>query len=515
MGTTHSIRYDVLDSWRGIAALFVALYHFRIHSNISTSSLIDGSYLFVDFFFALSGFVIAANYKDRLSDTASVRRFVVLRFGRLYPLHFFMLAAYVSLETFAVLIPAAGELSHDGVFASERNSPFAIITNLLLIHSLGIHESATWNLPSWTISVEFYTYIVFAALICLVRRKFIIVTVCIITTSIILIVAVSDKMDVSYDYGIFRCLAGFFAGCICYEIFVRTRELVHARVGLIAGTMAEVFTILWIFGFIAVFAQARWSIAAPVLFGAAVFVFAFEKGLISEVLKHRWFLSMGAMSYSIYMTHQFVQARIFNICDLLAGYSDNPIVASIRYRAGELSESERIHGDIAYVPMLLAVVALSYLTYRFVEIPFRGRFRRLADRMDAGASRRLEWSGSGLAGPGPAIQAGQLWLAPQGLAAATASVEPIAASFTAGREAVDCKADVAAPSHRSASHAGATRRACPPAATAASAPEVYLQEAYCDASELLNPFTPRKGMGGVSRSMALHAKRCSQEHEDD
>ena len=58
-GTIAGERFQVLDSWRGICALLVALFHFPTASAISQSRFIASSYLFVDFFFVLSGFVIA------------------------------------------------------------------------------------------------------------------------------------------------------------------------------------------------------------------------------------------------------------------------------------------------------------------------------------------------------------------------------------------------------------------------------------------------------------------------
>ena len=66
-GTIAGERFQVLDSWRGICALLVALFHFPTASAISQSAFIGSSYLFVDFFFVLSGFVIALNYGDRLA----------------------------------------------------------------------------------------------------------------------------------------------------------------------------------------------------------------------------------------------------------------------------------------------------------------------------------------------------------------------------------------------------------------------------------------------------------------
>ena len=61
-------RFEALDGWRGVCASLVVLFHFHGHSPIYSAALVRDSYLFVDFFFVLSGFVIAWNYARRLGD---------------------------------------------------------------------------------------------------------------------------------------------------------------------------------------------------------------------------------------------------------------------------------------------------------------------------------------------------------------------------------------------------------------------------------------------------------------
>ena len=81
-GRTH---YQGLDFLRGVAAIAVVGFHFS--SRLDLPSLFYHGYLGVDFFFALSGFVIAHAYGDRLaSGTIPFRGFVVLRVVRLLPL---------------------------------------------------------------------------------------------------------------------------------------------------------------------------------------------------------------------------------------------------------------------------------------------------------------------------------------------------------------------------------------------------------------------------------------------
>ena len=55
-----------LESLRGIAAISVALFHFQTESFLTNNIFIRNSWLMVDFFFVLSGFVIAYNYQSKI-----------------------------------------------------------------------------------------------------------------------------------------------------------------------------------------------------------------------------------------------------------------------------------------------------------------------------------------------------------------------------------------------------------------------------------------------------------------
>lgn len=59
-------RYEILDGLRGVAAMMVVAFHlFETYSPGVTGQIINHGYLAVDFFFALSGFVIGYAYDDR------------------------------------------------------------------------------------------------------------------------------------------------------------------------------------------------------------------------------------------------------------------------------------------------------------------------------------------------------------------------------------------------------------------------------------------------------------------
>ena len=66
-------RFEVLDAFRGICAVAVVIFHMHLVGSITELSFFRGSSIFVEFFFVLSGFVLAHGYayKKTLSSPTS------------------------------------------------------------------------------------------------------------------------------------------------------------------------------------------------------------------------------------------------------------------------------------------------------------------------------------------------------------------------------------------------------------------------------------------------------------
>lgn len=82
-------RYEILDGLRGVAAMLVVAFHlFETYSPGPEFQTINHGYLAVDFFFALSGFVIGYAYDDRW-DRMTTWQFFKRRLIRLHPMVIF------------------------------------------------------------------------------------------------------------------------------------------------------------------------------------------------------------------------------------------------------------------------------------------------------------------------------------------------------------------------------------------------------------------------------------------
>jgi peptidoglycan/LPS O-acetylase OafA/YrhL len=372
--------YAALDSLRGICALAVVLFHFRTSGNISNLGFVRHSWMFVDFFFVLSGFVISAAYAAKfLEGRASIPAFMGLRMGRIYPLHLAVLIAMLALEGLLLVADFSGVTSREP-FTGSR-SVAAILSNLGLVHVFGVHDLLTWNAPSWSIAAEMWMYLLFAIVFCFAGKSAWATMVALGVGALIWLMAASPAaLNTTYELGFIRCVYGFSIGTIVFWATNRGWGK--------GGTGLELAAALAVILFVSLVGKGSLTFLAPLLFAFPVFVFAQEQGALSKFLTKRVFLWLGTISYSTYMIHGFVQARMGDVIKVFGA----PLGLTLAPKSGNAEfPSETIAGhplmlDLLTIIMLLLVVAGSSLTYRWIEAPCREWSRRLVKRMEAGNS---------------------------------------------------------------------------------------------------------------------------------
>jgi peptidoglycan/LPS O-acetylase OafA/YrhL len=359
-------RFRTLDGWRGICALLVALFHFGAPGHFYFLPLVRNAWLFVDFFFVLSGFVIAYAYGGKLREAASIKDFALRRFARLWPLHVAVLMGFVILECIRFSMTGAG-------FTGER-SLFAIVTNLALVQSLGVHDGLTWNTPSWSISTEFYTYLVFAGTCAVSGNRAVRVLISIVLmlgSAGVLIFFSRYGMRETFGWGFFRCICGFFAGVLTYELWTRSERMIPD------GSAMEILSVALVLAFL-IFVPGNHALeylAVPV-FACAVFVFARQRGVLSRMMEMRVVNALGRWSYSIYMVHMLVLALLFSALDSIGPVFHQSWTARAADGSEIILPGGPFAADAFALFYLAAVIALSALTFRFIEKPGQRLFTK-------------------------------------------------------------------------------------------------------------------------------------------
>jgi peptidoglycan/LPS O-acetylase OafA/YrhL len=352
-------KIEELDSIRGIAAVLVVLYHIPLWTPwLHGIQAIKNSFYMVDVFFVLSGFVMNLNYGDRLRDGKDLARFQVLRLGRVYPVHVLFLFVALGTATAAWLASIFFGLSVPNGGAFKDNTVGTFVQQLLMVHALGFtHIDQPFNLPSWSISVEFYTYLVFGVvcLISWVRAR--LSMFALLAGGSLLCLAMGDAFVGNFSQ-ILQCFAGYFVGCLLAALVATFPRICPRGSTLVALLLMALFLCL----------KTAPGFDVTIFLVSALLVLAIvaspDDG-IKAILRHRWLKFLGLISYSIYMSHTFVL------------WSCNQFLRVV------LKRPEAVYGGISTPQLswwggmawslfaLAATIALSTLVFRYVEDPWR------------------------------------------------------------------------------------------------------------------------------------------------
>lgn len=351
---------NALTSLRGIAAILVVLYHYtgnflpNLDVSQSTSFIAKG-YLWVDLFFLLSGFVIMHAYGHRFSSRIEwlpFKAFVFNRIARLYPLHLTILAAFVLLELAraALMHAGVGDLRRDA-FGGSNNLP-ALAEHVLMLQGMGLQTGLTWNGPAWSIGAEWLSYLLFPALAVLLfdtRWRY---RLLVCSAGILGLAAISDggrNLDVTYDFGAFRCLFQFSMGAILFQVYR------CGRMCWLYNDMAFVVIAAIVLGLMHVGAM---DLLLPPAFALLILALAGNRDHVAAVLSVTPLRFIGTISYSIYMSHMLVLDAVQLASRALWGDDfGRPLDAPASLLA-----------LVVLVPLLLL---LSAGLYRSIELPIR------------------------------------------------------------------------------------------------------------------------------------------------
>lgn len=366
--------FTSLDSLRGFAALFVVFLHSYWSHDFYFLNFIRNSYLFVDLFFILSGFVIIYNYHDKLLyNSISIKQFVLKRFYRLWPLHFSILLVFLFLEFIKFIFFTHFGISGTNIPFSENNG-IAFFANLFFLQSFNTFQDATFNGPSWSISVEFFTYIFFAVSIIIFKNKINLYKyfslIVIIISSYFLYFKIGH-LSVTHDFGFIRCLFGFFSGIIIFYLYNASLNS-HSRIKNInyfTWTIIELSTIFFLIYSLSWKDEVnRLDFISFVLFFIMIYLFIFSKGLISKLLNYRLFTYLGKISFSIYMVHYFYSILLNNFLKI---YYKAPFIND---KWGGYVEINPTVGNIYLIFYLIIVIISAHYTYEFIEQRYRHGF---------------------------------------------------------------------------------------------------------------------------------------------
>lgn len=333
-----------LDGIRGVLAVAVMLYHYGIDVifNRLTGGFVteSGLGLSVDFFFVLSGLVLARSYLRRPRTLG--RRFVE-RIFRLLPLHLVLMGA---LSVLFILEP--GQQAFFGAHAEGVAGYLAQLASVSVL--FGLHR---WNDASWTIGYELYVPIVLAVFLPALQRSSgpVRIALCAVFTlaEMICLWALFVHVDA---FGVFRGVLGLALGGALYLVVLPENPLID-----LPSTRFCLPVLLVVSIALMVFVSAL-PMLAPLI--AVLFIVTVALGTRSSSFLGRGvFAWLGRISFSVYLVHQ-------------------PLRAWVYYALGMESFDGRLDLKIA---LIATVLVLATILQRTVEQPFIRLGQRVAGRL--------------------------------------------------------------------------------------------------------------------------------------
>jgi peptidoglycan/LPS O-acetylase OafA/YrhL len=340
-------RYRILDSYRFIAASLICVYHFN-KANIlglaTVSPLFENIRLMVDFFFVLSGFVIAKTYLGKVQDGAGYGRFMWRRFARLYPLH--LLTLLVGIAGSMVV----GTQQLQPGTNPEIFSTTAILANLTLTHSLGVTSYGSFNIPSWSISAEMFVYALFPLFALMITRLPALANAAVVALYVTTMVIIREHLGLRdwtltwHDLGALRAVPTFFTGVLVAHLLSTRWKDFAPSLWWAHGAFLLALVPMHLN------ARDEWALGAFCL--VVLLAAAAERHGARSRMQSDGFVHLGDASYSLYMWHMPIKVGIFAVTGKLLG--------------------------TALLPMWLAAIlsfgvslVVALLCYRLFEMPMR------------------------------------------------------------------------------------------------------------------------------------------------
>jgi peptidoglycan/LPS O-acetylase OafA/YrhL len=346
-----------------MAALGVVVWHYQHFGGnadayphrhaLGFEWLYDRGWVLVDFFFLLSGCIFTYKYLEAVGAArVRAREFFVLRISRIYPLHLLTLLVVASMEWWRTA-------HHEHTLIYKHADLYHFFLNLTFLQAVGLDQGTSYNSPSWSVSVEFFVYIIFFELARRRARSY--VTASVITALLALCVYKADWQYPFVNESMVRGILGFFLGSLLFLGLARLESpKTRAKLGLAAAFMlVSIAALAHIIGYDAFLGGSAFRIVPVhvlVLF-PLVLTIALTLEPLGKALSIRPLSYLGDISFTVYLVHVPLQMLTILVFD---AFRKRPATSHATF----------FWGFFGVVLVVAAVV------HRFVEVPLRRRIRR-------------------------------------------------------------------------------------------------------------------------------------------
>lgn len=351
-----------LESLRGIAAICVALFHYPSNSFLHFKY----GHLGVYFFFVLSGFVISLNYIDKINNFKDLVNFQIRRFWRLYPTHIVVLFIILFIQILKFFVVNYIGLKNGQIPFGDWYSLKDFFASLFLIQSIfNYFYFLSWNGAAWSISTEFYAYIIFGILFMSIKKNFIPLIILVYLLNRILNFFNLTSLENFFSFLnpiFFICIYYFSIGSFLYYIY----KYLHNKI-VINNFFSILFFILLIlfkYFYENIFIEYNSIIFALIILTTVLLK---KNTYLYKALNLNSLIFLGTISYSFYLIHQAVIYLFIQFCKFILKIQFHVDIVS-----GSVSATGNIYYDtVIHISYVAIAICIAYFLFKYVEKPFR------------------------------------------------------------------------------------------------------------------------------------------------
>lgn len=290
--------FEILDGLRGIAAVAIVIFHFMEIVYPPNENFIAHGFLAVDFFFCLSGFVIAYAYHDRI-DKMKITDFFKLRLIRLHPLVIF--GSVLGLLAF-LFDPFGGQSG-----SYETGKLILIFLASIFLIPFPVMADRYFNLfglnaPGWSLFWEYVANILYALFLYKLSRRSLFLLTIFAAAGICFVShraggsLMGGWSGENFWDGCARISYSFLAGMLIY----RSNWIIKSKLGFIR------LSVLLLFAFLVPFSDWNWLTEPIVVLLYFPLLITLGAGATLAPGFKKLCVFLGNISYPLYMTHYAV-----------------------------------------------------------------------------------------------------------------------------------------------------------------------------------------------------------------
>lgn len=334
-----------IQALRGMAALSIVIFHLipieEKYGGVKTilPFFVQVGRLGTDLFFVISGFILVVIARGKHKSLAEAGKFLFRRVTRIYPTYLF----------YTLLVLVVFFIQPTWVNSSQGNQ-FDLWASLFLLPS----DTLPLVMVAWALVHFMYFYILFSLIILFFSEKNLGIIVLIWGLGVIFLNMTMKTHSPTLDVITHPVTIEFISGCLLAVFYYKTNLIIKNNSLLILGVFAVA---LAVYGYLSYY-QATGMIKPigwwrPLLQGlpATMIVFSLVYAERNGYSLHNSLLAkVGNVSYSIYLSHVLTLSAVGRVWSLFS--------------------TDKVWDNFVMLPILIiAVVIVGFLSYRFVEEP--------------------------------------------------------------------------------------------------------------------------------------------------